>query len=316
MARNTSGTAQTQGFAPEEEQASREIDAIPFESIKFEKIEFSELGNRLPTGFFLHGERLDKYTLEPYKTKHDRVLGQYIKNSRNRLIPVMGRFFPEIVATIGGYPVKDLASKLSTSPHRLFESMYLGDALTLLLGIRHESIGDEVAISCVCPNCNTKNDDNPKKGRPFHDMSTITVKAFANLTSKPIVAVTLKDGFEVFGDRVMTLHMQPLKLYQAENIAKSEGTPEDLVMLYSMVCGIPEAEAYKNVAGQVFSDELYDELTKDDLKIVRKALKALQIGPEMSVDMECYSCGFQWEESIAWGRLREFLFVSPDTDDE
>lgn len=278
-------------------------------------IEQSAPEKPLPVGQFYEGERLDRFTLHPYTTRFDRLLGQMLKNSRNRLIPVLAQFVPQIVNGIGGFEVKDLAQKFSKSPNRLIEDFFLGDVLTILLCARHEAQGTDVAIAATCPNCGTKNDDDPKKGRPYHDLSTVKVRSFKNLTSKLIVEVPLVDGITVGSERITRIYMQPLRLYQAEKIANADTAPEDVSMLYSMVVGVPEVEAYRNVRGNVFGDELYDRLTRNDLKIIRKALRILQPGPDMSIDMICYRCGNEWQEGIAWGRVRDFLYVAPETDD-
>jgi hypothetical protein len=272
--------------------------------------------NPLPVGQFFEGERLDKFTLHPYTTRFDRILGQMLKNSRNRLIPVLAQFIPQIVNSIGGFEVKDLAAKFSKSPNRLIEDFFLGDVLTILLCARCDAQGRDIAIAATCPNCGAKNDDDPKKGRPYHDLSTVKVRTFKNLASKLVVEVPLVDGMTIGSERITKIYMQPLRLYQAEKIANADTAPEDVSMLYSMVVGVPEVEAYRHVRGNVFGDELYDRLSRNDLKVIRKALRILQPGPDMTIDMICYRCGNEWQEGIAWGRIRDFLYVAPATDDD
>lgn len=291
-------------------------EAISLDSLKFKNYTLEELGKTLPVGIFHKGERLREFTLNPYVTRYDRVLGQLLKGTRNKLVQVLGNFLPEIIHDIGGYNVQELASSQSLSGPRFIQNMALGDILTILLNARKEAQGDDIAISSVCPNCGTKNDDNPDKGRPYHDISTIDIASVENNFSskKLIVEVELHDGLTIFEEKIKKIQMQPLRLYHAESIAKAEGVPEDMSMLYAMVCAIPESEAYSNVRGQVFSDELYDKLTMKDLAILRKAMKVIQPGPKMQIEMECYNCGHEWEEMVSWGNLRQFLYVPADSD--
>lgn len=290
--------------------------AIALDSLKFKNFTLSDMGRTLPVGIIHEGQRLRDFTLNPYITKYDRILGQLLKGTRNKLVQVLGNFLPEIIKDIGGYSIKDLASSQSLSGPRFIQNMVLGDVLTILLNARREAQGDDIAIASVCPNCGTKNEDNPDKGRPYHDLGTIDIASVENKfhSKKLVVEVILKDGLMIFGEKITKIQMQPLRLYHAESIAKSDNTPEDMSMLYAMVCGIPESDAYNNVRGQVFSDELYDNLTMGDLAILRKAMKTLQPGPKMQIEMECYNCGHEWEELVAWGNLRQFLYVAPDSD--
>jgi len=314
MAKNALAT----GFTTEEPDTTDivgiEEESVRLEEIKFQEVELLNLEGNLPIGLFLDGERLNKVTLHPYSTKHDRILGQLLKGTRNRLIPALAQFLPQVIKEIGGYPFTDIAKKMSSSPTRVIENMFLGDVLTIVLMVRQEAQGADIAMAATCPNCGTKNEDNPEKGRPYHNLESVIVKTLPNLNKKLVVEVTLEDGLDIFEDHITKILMQPLKLYHAEKIAKTDsGEPEDISMIYAMVVGIPESEAFRNAKGTVFNDDLYDQLSRNDLKIVRRALKVLQPGPAMSIEMDCYNCGHEWEETLGWGRLREFLYIAPDS---
>lgn len=310
----TDVTESGQGFADEDKSADyvdNENNTIPLESLRIKTIQLRELGDTLPVGINLNGVRLTDFKIRPFRAEYDRILGQMLKRNGRKLISVMSDFLPEIIDGIGGYGIKELASKLETSPKKLIENMPLGDVLTLILGARSASQGSQIAMSATCPRCNTKNDDDPEAGE-YHDLSSIEIDCVENDFSgnKLIVEVTLKDGLKVFDDKIMKIWMQPIRLYHAELIGKANKNADDVSMLYSMVCGMPECSAYHNTRGQMFGDELYNELSREDLAILRKAMKVIQPGPKMQIEMECFNCGFEWEESVNWGNLREFLYVS------
>jgi len=293
-------------------EAAQEFSAdfIPLEDLKFEEAEISQLGTQLPVGLYLEGEHLNDCVLRPYKTGHDRILGQYLKMNRQNLIKVLSLFLPEVVSSIGGYTLNQLAEKMAVSPGRIFEGMVLGDVLSIVLRLRMQAQGDDIAISAVCPNCGTKNEDGPERG--YHQVGTTMVKYLPSLSRRLIVGVQLKDGLKIGPDLVKLILMKPLRLFQAGKIGKSNvSTPEDIAMLYEMICGLPESEYYRNTRGSMlFGPELYDELSAEDLRILRNAIKKLQPGPEMTIDMECFMCGHEWQEGLSWGRIREFLYYS------
>jgi hypothetical protein len=284
---------------------------IPIEELKFEEAEIAELGSQLPVGLYFEGEHLNDCILKPYKTEYDRKLGQYLKmNQRAGLIKVLGLFLPHVVESIGGYTLAQLSQKMAISESRIFEGMFLGDVLSIVMRLRMQAQGEDIAISATCPNCGTKNNDGPERG--YHQLTTTTVKYINKLSQKLVVGVRLQDGIQIGPDLVKLILMKPLVLHQAGKIGKDDrATPEDVSMMYEMICGLPESEYYRSARGSnIFSDEHYDVLTAKDLKILRDAIKKLQPGPEMVIDMECYACGHEWQEGIAWGRVREFLYYS------
>jgi hypothetical protein len=163
------------------------------------------------------------------------------------------------------------------------------------------------------PNCGEKNEDNPAKGIPYHDLSSVEVAVVEDLNVKPMVEVTLEDGIELFGETITTVVMRPLRLFQIDEIAKpGGGNPVDINLLYAMVCALPQATHMGTIPeqlkrrGGIFGDELYDDLTMRDLKILRKALDVIQPGPDMNTEMLCRRCGHEWASALPWSSLRQF----------
>lgn len=308
MARNT-------GFQSVPEVVSSDVDttAIAIDALEFEEVPLVQLDNTLPIGIFLEGERLTSFTLKPYKTKFDRILGEILGRPKVTILSALQQFLPMMVETIGGIPLGDLAAKLSTSPARLVSGMYLGDALSIVLSIRMAAQGPHIKMSATCPACGTDNEDKGTPAEPFHDLSYLPIKKVVLLSSDPVVEVRLKDGLEVGKEKLFRVLMQPLKLYQFEAIAKPGAGAMDILMLYEMVAGLPESEYYGKAKGRVFSDDLYDELTMTDQQILVKAIERLQITPKMEAQMECIGCGHKWDAALPWGNLRRFLFVPPES---
>ncbi len=284
---------------------------IRLEDLRIDQVDFIDLGNTLPHGIFVEGERLTEYTLHPYKTKYDRVLSNIMKASKRKFSSMLGEFLPNMVASIGSYELRDVSNKLGCdSPSRIFQNMTFGDAMSLLYRIRANSQGNyHVSISTQCPNCGTTNTDDPEKGRPYHDMGSVPVGVITSINSPLEVAVKLPTGLTLFGQHCDIICMKPLKLHQMDKISDSDNV-EDISTLYQIVSGIPQSPAYNKVRGQIFDNDLYDELNMKDLQTLRNAVvKLQQIGPKLTIENECYSCGFEWEVPLGLGRLREFLFV-------
>lgn len=302
----------TAGFGTvEDEVVATTIDAIPLDALQVDTVEFAEMEQKLPIGVWFEGERLQEFTLHPIKTKFDLVLGRLINAHKTKVVTILAQFLPQVVETIGGYPVADLASKMSLSPQRFFEGMAFGDVLMLLLHIRKAAQNSTlVAMAADCPACNYKNQDNPTKNIPFHDLAGLDIPVVRELSQKPVFEVLLEDGLAIHGETIRRILMQPPKLHHMNKISDAMAVT-DVEMLYCMVVGLPDSEIYGKVKGQVFGDDLYGELTIKDLARLRDAIEKIQLVPDMSVEMTCARCGHEWDSLVNWGNLRAFLFTAP-----
>jgi len=329
MARASAGFTNLE--APEEVSTS---SAIPFEQLKFDEVELGDLGNSLPVGVFTpDGDRLQEFTLLPYSGNHEIALGKLIEANTGREgtmkepMKVLREFLPHVIETIGGIPLKEVAQKFSTSPARFFEGMYLGDVTTLLLQVRLQAQGYEIAMAAECPKCGTVAKDDPDKGRPYSDLSSLKIKTIPFLPQKPVFEVTLPESFLVYGEPVTKLWLEPLKLNQLDKLLKSmSGKPKDLDQLQEMVVGLPESEAFRNNKGRFFDESLYSALcmgadgrVSPNKNALYRAIGKIVPGPKMEVPMDCINpqCRNHWEQSLPWISFREFLyFTASATDDD
>lgn len=305
MARNSG----FQSAGPAEPAALHE--AIPIRDLKVSTVPLEQLGDTLPIGVFLEGDRLNSFKLKPYRTKFDRVLGEILSRPKVNLVDALQNFLPQILEEIGGIPIADVAAKSSLSVSRLCSNLYLGDVLAILLSIRQQAQGTLIKMSATCPVCGTLNEDRGTNASPFHDLRGLEIKVLEN-SQKPVFNVQLEDGLKVGDDLIKSILMQPLKLYQFQSMMK-QGSSEayDIAMLYEMITAIPESEYYRSASGRIFSDELYDDLSMRDLEILRDAVEKLQLVPDLTAEMTCRNCGNEWEAALPWGQLRQFLFVAP-----
>lgn len=327
--------ARSSGFvapAPAEEVETTG-SAIPLDTLKFVKVELGDLGNELPVGVFLpDGQRLRDFSLQPYAGNQEIILGRLVDantDSNGNLkdpMKVLKEFLPHVIASIGGYSVEDLAKQMSASKSEFFGRMYMGDVTTLMLAVRLQSQGWEFAMTGKCPECGTITSDDPAKGRPYHDLSTLQVKTLPTLTQKPIFELTLVESFSLYADEITRLWLEPLKLNQFDKLLKStSGNPKDLDQIKEMVCGIPESSVLANQKGKFFDEELYsllcqgrDGRVSKNKDLLYKAVGKMLPGPLMQAEMDCKNprCKNHWEAGIPWISFREFLYFSASTSDD
>jgi len=204
MAATPKNSGAPAGFDPASETAEAEATptTLSVDDIKIEKIEARDLGCKLPVGIFTNdGEHLTEYVLAPYRTKYDRILGQLLQAPKAKITQVLGQFLPQYIQTIGGFTLSELSTKMNgMSPSRIIENMPMGDALSIVVQIRLQAQGEDIAMSAQCPQCGVQNDDDPTKGRPYHDLGSTEVVCFCDLHTKPLIEVVLKDGIERMGD--------------------------------------------------------------------------------------------------------------------
>lgn len=284
-------------------------EAYRVEQLDIREMQVQHFRNKLPIGIFMGGQRLQNLEFNPYTTSHDILLS---KKSNEDIHVTLGRFFPEIIKSIGGIPVKDIAKELSTTPKAMFERMNLADALAVVLNIRLETVGSDIAMQDRCPQCGTHNKDSEDVG--FHQINEVDMNVLMNAENDVIVDVPIEDGFELFGDHVDIIQFRPFKLYQSKEL---KGTPDkkmDLTMMMKMISGMPQVQAYEGIYSNLMTDEVYTLLSIRDRNILMKAAKKLiNIGPSMSMKMECESCSYEWTSFLPWQLIRQFCSESADS---
>lgn len=304
--------AASTGFVTEEEPISSPAsDAIDIGQMSVRSFQLQDIPRRLPIGFFVNGERLNQFDLLPYTTEHDLILS---KRNNEDLHITLGRFLPTIVRSIGGYTIPELAKELSTQPERLIQQMPFADAMAIVLNIRLDTVGTDVSLTDQCPRCNTKNEDSQDKG--FHDLGQVDIGTIMTLHQPLVVSVELEDGFQELGHTVKTILMKPMRLFQTsdKDLRTASDERAEILMMYKMICGLPDVPEYEGVYSNLFSDGMYSRLTIGDRdKLITAARSLMKLGPKLIMGMDCEACGKIWEVLIPWRFLRVFLSESART---
>lgn len=298
-------------------------NTIDLFELEYKKIALGELGHNFAHGIFFDGARLTDFELLDMTGYHYKALGALLERARNgkafsRLCSFLVDKKAPVVRTIGGVSVPVLAQQLGyNDPSQLFRNMVFGDFLILLNQIRIQNAGKEIAISEKCPNCGTLNEDNPKKGRSFHDLSTVEVNIVEDLKTPLRGHITLNSGLQTGeGEVCKQLVLKPLTVASAEKItvSKDKIDTEDIQLMYELVCEIPGSTWYKGEMSGVFGSELFQSLVPRDISVIRKACtKIMELGAALRIENDCYNCGHEWESALQLGDLKNFLFIDAES---
>lgn len=299
------------GFQAQPEPEETITATLTLDKFKIKKVQLQDFPNTLPLGFFVADRRIVNFTLNPFDPEQDLLLAKLYSNQKADLKQILSQFLPQAINTIGEYTVPELARECSCSPQKLIERMPLADALTVVLNQRMANVGEEIAINEQCPNCNTRNNDDPEEGRPYHNLGEVEIGLVPQLNEKLVLEVNLTKGFKVGPDLCKKIMMQPMKLYDLPKLGKVPRGKLDLAMMYLQVVAIPESTMLANVAGQLFDDDTYSGIRdlKDREALLAASRKLQQIGPDMNLMLSCYNCGNEWRTSLPWPDLRNFLFA-------
>lgn len=304
-------TTPNPGFQAQPEPEESITATLTLDKFKIKKVQLQDFPNTLPLGFFVGDKRIVNFTLKPFDPEQDLLLAKLYSNQKADLKQILGQFLPHAIDRIGEYTVKELAQQCSCTPQKLIERMPLADALTIVLNQRMANVGEDIAIDEQCPNCNTRNNDNPEEGRPYHNLGEVEIGLVPQLNDKLILEVNLNKGFKVGTDLCKKVIMQPMKLYDLPKLAKVPRGKLDLAMAYLQVVSIPESSILANVTGQIFDDDAYSGFRdlKDRESLLSASRKLQQIVPDMNLMLSCYNCGHEWRTALPWPDLRNFLFA-------
>lgn len=306
-------------IAPDE---SSTLSATPYATFRdaLEERTIADVPYVLPHGVFFEGDRLTSFTLKPFKGRTELELSAMVSRFQNKIPEILPLFLPNIIGTIGGEKLEDLAKAQSLSPSKFCERMALADALTILLQARLQEFGSEIQLAGQCPNCGTHNKD--LEGE-YSDLSTVEMGMLRELPA-PLIEVPLKDGVDFLGDRITRVHVRPCRLYDLQRLAKSQGKTAQLRINHELimrtVVGLPDSAVYSGSDRPISEEtvkDFYCELGNSDRARIDTAVKKIgSIGPQMSVGMICRGCGNDdWVASVPWQDLPEFFRVVAEQED-
>lgn len=251
---------------------------------------------KLPVGIWVEGDRLRNFRLNAYTTEHDLLLTTFYSDGEEEhevdFLQLCCYFLPQIIESIEGYSIKELAVKLQISTSRLIQEMFAADILAILLNIRASNGGLDVAFGDICPACGTKNQDNPELGL-YHSLEAIDI---TYLDSNGLIEpVTLRQGIDWDGEIRRSLQLQPIKFIQFVEMMQSATLQSEISTL---------------MAQGSFTEQYFRGIRdlSDRNKIFAASKELSQVGPEMEmpVQMICRSCRHEWESLLHWEAMIQF----------
>jgi hypothetical protein len=304
----------TMGFANEPQPGLTERTAFPYDTIKTDKCEIRDCPCKLPIGIFHDGQRLIDYTCKPYTGEEELQLSALSKRFQKKAGDVLPGFLAGMIETIGGTPIKELASSKSLSVQRVCEQMFLADALTMLLQIRLDSYGERIQLAGQCPNCGNHNKD--REGE-YSELDTVELVVVKELPY-PTIELTLEDGFTSFEETIKRVHLRPARVYDLKRMTKQKDEADfEFIheLMLNTVVAIPDSTAWGTSSnsdrtgissGSV--EEIFKLMTPNDRELLKEAVGELaNFGPAMTSPMTCRNCRFEYQALVPWNDLPSFL---------
>lgn len=309
----------SKGFAPASETQqtpdTETVDALPADQLKFNTLMLEEFQLRLPIGIFVGGRRLQNFTLKEITGEIDLFLRRL--SAKTSAHKKLAKLFVKMVDSIGDYSVPDLARELSCSPEQMFERMFVADAITILLNLRlFKQDGYKLFLQGQCPQCQTTAKDTEDS---YHELNSLEINVPPMKWRYPEVVYRLEEPFNILGKEandpeymVYRLYLRPLRLFELEKLLPGNANPDmlPLLILYKMVCRLPDVEEYATLTSGIMTDDVYVLMgERDRNQMLALSEKLMQVGPNIQIQMECDNpvCGFHWQQALQWGDLTTFL---------
>jgi len=274
------------GGALEEESQSAEAEPV-------KTLLLTELGNTLPIG--VGNQR--SIAFRPWRLKEEKKLAELKKKNKNATLTKYVNFVLTTMCTeLAGENFSNMQDK---DKERLISSLYIGDVLYAYVLLRREAIGSVVTTKLICEACS-------HEYNYAADLDTLEVTIPEKTIEDTFWKYTLRHPMKVRNDTINGFTLGPVKWSVLETAAvgkKNEGEIKAKTIRGSIKNAILEDGSEKDI---VLTDEDLDELSKLDFEYLVKNLDDHHIGPDMSVDCLCPSCGHEYKLSINWANENFF----------
>jgi hypothetical protein len=261
------------------------------------KTTLGELGNRLPSGALTHdgawvGDvpfRFRRFNLRFEKEAVAPLLAERPALSIGAFVTAL---LAEALTQLG--PDAEFGAKPLEVRRQAVGRLAIGDALYLYTAFRRHALGKSLAlrVTCSCGKC-----------APFTfdgDLDTVEVVACEKAEER-VFTFDLRDSEIVTpaGQRGKRLVIGPAPWSTLEPL----GTPKAFALLKyeSLRTGIREVEGINtHGAPLVVTEEMLDDLAKEDYEPLLKLVDERMPGPLLSVSGKSPHCGRPFQEAIDW----------------
>jgi hypothetical protein len=259
---------------------------------KIKKTTLAELGPKLPIGIVdsKTGTLGKVFSVRPWRLKEERELGKIRAANENASV---AQYVAMILATMCTRFGNHDFEKMKFEERRLIlSSAYMADVFYAYIWLRRDAIGSELSLKITCSNSNCHTN--------FEftgDLGSIDVGEVDSLVDTEWI-YKLKTPITVRGKLIEHFKFGPSRWNTLETIPAGTrrfdtGAAKSAIIRGSIL------EAGELGAIPLVDDEL-DELTKFDLERITTAINERPVGPTMSIEGKCTSCGAPFEHAIEW----------------
>jgi len=257
---------------------------------KINRTTLGEHGLKLPIGVLdsKTGNLGKVFEVRPWRLKEEREIGKIrAANEHASVAEYVAMVLATMCIRFGNHDFE----KMKFEERRLLLSTaYMADVFYAYVWLRKDAVGNELKLDLTCGSCRSKFDF-------VGDLNSVEVGSIDKIDDGNW-SYKLKTPIEIRGKLIGEFKLGPARWNTLETIPAGTrrfdtGAAKSAIIRGSII------ELGELGAIPVTDNEL-DELTKYDLERITTLINDRPIGPTMSVEGKCTSCGAPFEHAIEW----------------
>jgi len=255
-----------------------------------------EHGPSLPIGVLdQSGQYRRDVALRPWTMKQEKALGALLGDEFN-LVQYIEAAIGRMCTQLGPHGLETMEPEKQTV---VLSQMWMADVFFTYLLIRVHSLGNLLPLKLVCPHCGAHFDHTV-------DLNTVEIRSVERVEDA-YWEYEVRRPFEIRGKKAEKLLMGPPRW---SSLVQMPGSPRNFGDLKEGIAlgSIREVMGHGHGQMVLVADEL-DEMEKEDIEVLTRAIDEHSIGPDMSIEGVCKSCRKDYVVPIEWGN-RDFFAPS------
>lgn len=236
-------------------------------------------GLRLPIGPIRDGKLAQDFTLRPYKSWVDRVLGNWRDVNHAKPPPyLIAKYLSLVIAEAGGRAFA-LTSEKDSSPEAELAILDwpMGDVFYAYLYSRLTTVTSSILVPFTCPRCGTSHGD------IAYDLLGMGVECLETPAEARKV-IKLVDGFRMRNGKIctsLTIAPVPWRVLLLPGVLSGRSGSIGYQHLREAVVAAGDEDPYS------LTEEEVDDITKMDRLVIDKFAGAVSAGPSLRTVAEC-----------------------------
>ena len=190
------------------------------------------------------------------------------------------------VITEAIYGITEQIGNLKKKNKNMIRDMYSSDRDFLLLMNHKVSVGDTIEFTDECPSCGFKSDIKI-------DVDDIPVKYMREDEPK-VIKIELPNGVKDAEGKVykkMTISLPTGRVQEQIFNLLRQNPNQAVTQMLNFICEEIEGLSHWNT-------DTFRNMTKKDRKYISAQLGKVEVGPNLSPEVSCASCGHEYESTI------------------